>query len=106
VLSTKIDTVPRHPSQIYESLSYLLIFFILVFLYYTLQKRLREGFILGMFLLLVFLARFLIEFLKQNQESFEDAYTINMGQILSIPFILIGITLVLLKWPRNEALPS
>jgi len=106
VLRTKIDTVPRHPSQIYESLSYLLIFFILVFLYYTLRKRLQEGFILGMFLLLVFLARFLIEFLKQNQESFEDAFAINMGQILSIPFILIGITLVLLKWPRNEAFPS
>jgi prolipoprotein diacylglyceryl transferase len=106
MLTAEIDAVPRHPSQIYESLSYLLIFFILIFLYYTLRERLQEGFILGMFLLLVFLARFLIEFLKQNQESFEDAYAINMGQILSIPFILIGITLLLLKWPRNESLPS
>jgi len=102
VFSAKINAVPRHPSQIYEAASYLFIFFVLVCTYYAYGTMLKEGFILGMFLVLVFLARFLIEFVKQNQESFEDAYALNMGQILSIPFVLIGLTLVLLKWPRNE----
>jgi phosphatidylglycerol---prolipoprotein diacylglyceryl transferase len=106
VLSAQIKAVPRYPSQIYESLSYLLIFIILVLVYYWLDKRLRDGFILGLFLILVFTARFFIEFLKQNQESFEDSLALNMGQILSIPFVLIGIALVLLKWPRNESRSS
>lgn len=106
ILSARIDGVPRHPSQIYESVSYLLIFFILLLIYYKLKPRLRDGFILGMFLLLVFSARFLIEFLKENQESFENLLPFNMGQLLSIPFVLIGIALVLIKWPRNEPLPS
>jgi len=59
-----------------------------------------------MFLILVFSARFIIEFLKQNQESFEDALTLNMGQILSIPFVIGGIVLIVLKWPKNESYTS
>jgi prolipoprotein diacylglyceryl transferase len=106
LLSARIDGIPRYPTQIYESLSYLFIFFVLLVIYYKLGKRAREGFILGMFLILVFTARFFIEFLKQNQESFENELAMNMGQILSLPFVLIGIALVYLKWPRNESLPS
>lgn len=101
-LSAQIGGVPRHPSQIYEAVSYFIIFLILLFIYYSLQKRLRNGFIFGIFLLLVFLARFLIEFIKENQESFEDSLSMNMGQILSIPFIITGIVLIILKWPRKE----
>jgi phosphatidylglycerol---prolipoprotein diacylglyceryl transferase len=103
ILSTRINAVPRYPTQIYEAMSYLFIFFVLLLIYYKLDKRLREGFIFGMFLILVFSARFIIEFVKQNQESFEDALTLNMGQILSIPFVIGGIVLIVLKWPKNES---
>jgi phosphatidylglycerol:prolipoprotein diacylglycerol transferase len=106
VLSARIDAVPRYPTQIYEAMSYLFIFFVLLLIYYKLDKRLREGFIFGLFLILVFSARFIIEFVKQNQESFEDALTLNMGQILSIPFVAGGIVLIVLKWPKNESYSS
>jgi phosphatidylglycerol:prolipoprotein diacylglycerol transferase len=106
VLSTKINTVPRYPTQIYEAMSYLFIFFMLLLIYYKLDKRLREGFIFGMFLVLVFSARFFIEFIKENQETFEDSLSLNMGQILSIPLVAAGIVLIVLKWPKNESYAS
>jgi phosphatidylglycerol:prolipoprotein diacylglycerol transferase len=100
-LIAQIKGVPRHPSQLYEAASYLFIFFILFYIYYALDKRHRPGIILGMFLILVFTARFFIEFLKENQETFEDNMALNMGQILSIPFVISGILLVILKWPHK-----
>jgi phosphatidylglycerol---prolipoprotein diacylglyceryl transferase len=101
VLSALIVGMPRHPSQIYEAASYLLIFLILLFLYNVLGNRLRNGFLFGMFLFLVFIARFFIEYVKQNQESFEDAMSLNMGQLLSIPFVVAGLVLIFLKWPKK-----
>ena len=106
VLSAAITVVPRHPSQLYEAGSYLLIFLLLVFVYFRYEKRLRAGYIFGLFLFFVFAARFFIEFMKENQETFEDSMAINMGQILSIPFILAGLALIVLKWPRHESSPS
>jgi phosphatidylglycerol---prolipoprotein diacylglyceryl transferase len=106
VLSARIDAVPRYPTQIYEAMSYLFIFMVLLLIYYKLDKRLRNGFLFGVFLILVFSARFIIEFVKQNQESFEDSLSLNMGQILSIPFVIGGIVLVVLKWPKNEPYAS
>jgi phosphatidylglycerol:prolipoprotein diacylglycerol transferase len=103
-LSAVIKGVPRHPSQIYEAMSYLLIFLLLLYLYYSLNTRLRDGFLLGMFLWLVFIARFFIEFMKENQETFEDSLALNMGQLLSIPFILIGLALVIIKWPNKTGI--
>jgi phosphatidylglycerol---prolipoprotein diacylglyceryl transferase len=103
VLKAIIGGIPRHPTQIYEALSYLLIFFILLGIYYFLQYRLRDGFIFGVFLTLVFTARFLIEFLKENQETFEESMKLNMGQILSIPFVLAGLALIIWKWPLKKA---
>jgi prolipoprotein diacylglyceryl transferase len=103
ILKARVDGLPRHPSQIYEALSYLLIFISLLFIYYKYDKRLRKGFIFGLFLALVFTARFFIEFLKENQESFEDTLALNMGQILSIPFVLFGIYLVIRKWPLKAS---
>ncbi|MBN2482207.1 MAG: prolipoprotein diacylglyceryl transferase [Bacteroidales bacterium] len=94
--------MPRFPSQIYEASCYLLIFFLLLFVYYKYNERLREGFLFGLFLTLVFLSRFLIEFIKENQESFEDSLTLNMGQILSIPFVLIGIGFIIWRWPEKK----
>ncbi len=90
----RIDSVPRHPAQLYEAVAYLLIFFTLWALYTAKGLQIKKGFLSGLFLVLVFSARFIIEFFKENQEAFESTLPINMGQILSIPFILAGLYLV------------
>jgi prolipoprotein diacylglyceryl transferase len=102
VLNALIGGLPRYPSQIYEAVSYFIIFLILAGLFYALGERLRNGYIFGMFLFLVFAARFFIEFLKQNQETFEDGMSFNMGQLLSIPFAIAGLVLVFFKWPLKR----
>jgi prolipoprotein diacylglyceryl transferase len=81
---------PRHPSQIYEGLAYLLIFALLMLIYYRKNGKPREGSLISLFLMLVFTARFFIEFLKEPQVDFESAMALNLGQLLSIPFILAG----------------
>jgi phosphatidylglycerol:prolipoprotein diacylglycerol transferase len=97
----QVDPIPRHPSQLYESILYLAIFIVLWFLYKIAHKH-QSGFLFGCFLVMLFSVRFLVEFTKENQEAFEDALTINMGQILSIPFILIGIYLMISKSQNHE----
>ncbi len=99
VLTAGIGGLPRYPTQIYEAACYLLIFVVLLALFYLLGDRRRNGFIFGVFLILLFTARFFIEFIKENQESFEEAMALNMGQLLSIPFVIAGIALIVLKWP-------
>jgi prolipoprotein diacylglyceryl transferase len=90
-----LPNLPSHPTQIYEALSYLLIFAIL-FLYYKKNKdEIRDGLIFGIFLILLFSARFFIEFIKNDQVSFEAGMLFNMGQWLSLPFILIGVALIM-----------
>ncbi|HPJ61893.1 prolipoprotein diacylglyceryl transferase [Lentimicrobium sp.] len=84
------ETEPRHPTQIYEALSYLILFFVLLKYYISNYKKLKEGFIFGVFLIVLFGVRFLIEFVKEPQVAFEQTMTLNMGQWLSIPFILAG----------------
>lgn len=96
----KDPLTPRHPAQLYEALAYLAIFVILFLVYHKSYKKIKEGFLFGLFLILVFSARFIIEFLKENQSAFEQGMTLNMGQILSIPLILWGVYL-LLK-PKKE----
>ena len=85
------DALARHPSQIYEALSYLIIFCILLFMFFKTDAKKRSGLIFGVFLILLFAARFFIEFIKENQETFEDSMSLNMGQWLSVPFIVAGI---------------
>ena len=85
---------PRHPSQLYEGLSYVIIFLILSYLFFKKDSGKQEGFIFGLFLILLFSARFFIEFLKEIQVGFEQTLPIDMGQILSIPFILAGIVIL------------
>lgn len=97
VIFERVDSIPRHPSQVYESIAYLLIFFILWRLYLTRGKQLKKGFLFGLFLVLVFSARFFIEFTKEPQEAFEKSLLINMGQVLSLPFILIGVYFIFRK---------
>ncbi len=81
---------PRHPAQLYEAFCYLLSFGVLMYLYWRTNAKERQGFIFGMFLVLIFTARFLIEFVKENQVEFEETMTLNMGQWLSIPFVAVG----------------
>ena len=87
-------TDPRHPTQIYEGLSYLIIFCYLIWYYYRKNGKPEPGFLFGMFLILIFGVRFFIEFVKEPQVGFETTMALNMGQILSIPFVLAGIFLV------------
>lgn len=97
-----MQNVPSHPTQIYEALSYLLIFVILFIFYRKRKDEIRDGLIFGIFLILLFTARFFIEFIKHDQVSFESGMLLNMGQWLSLPFILIGILLIVYtgKHPR------
>jgi len=87
-------TDPRHPTQIYEALSYLTIFFITIRMYIKADGHPRPGTIFGWFLILLFTVRFLIEFLKEPQVGFEEHMILNMGQLLSIPFIIAGIVIL------------
>lgn len=96
------ETVAKHPTQIYESLSYLVTFGVMLFLFWKTNYRKREGFIVGVFFVMVFLSRFLIEFIKEDQEAFEAGMAINMGQWLSIPFVLGGLFLIYRSLKRPE----
>ena len=88
---TSVDNLPRHPSQLYESLTYLAVFGLLMYLYWKTDIRDKTGKLFGILMTLVFSARFLIEFTKENQAAFEANIPLNMGQWLSVPFILIGL---------------
>ncbi|ANI88376.1 prolipoprotein diacylglyceryl transferase [Arachidicoccus ginsenosidimutans] len=92
----KVDMIPRHPSQLYESFAYLAIFIFLYKLYFSMHNK-RNGFLFGVFLVSMFTARFIIEFWKQNQEPFESRMFLDMGQLLSVPFIIAGIILLYLR---------
>lgn len=97
------ETLPKHPTQIYEALSYLAIFVVLYWIYLKKKERVTHGLLFSLFLILVFTARFLIEFIKEVQVDFEKTLPLDMGQILSIPFILTGIILLLIIYRKKEA---
>lgn len=92
------QTVPMHPTQIYEALSYIALGTFLFFYFMKKKTPPRQGFIFGIFLIVLFVARFFIEFLKNSQESWEDSMTLNMGQWLSVPFIIAGIIILFLSF--------
>lgn len=87
----RVDSLPRHPTQIYESLCYAFIALIGWLIYRKYKARLAPGRIFGLSVMLVFIARFFIEFFKENQEAFESSLILNMGQLLSLPFIAVGL---------------
>lgn len=95
--------LPRHPAQLYEAICYLISFFILMYLYWKTPVKKRMGFIFGSFLILIFLARFIIEFVKEVQEPWEVSMILNMGQILSLPFMLVGIFML---WYSGKLIDS
>lgn len=96
----KNDTIPRHPAQLYEALAYFVIFSVV---YFLVKKFPRAwGFYFGMVIFLIFCFRLGVEFIKEDQSAFEKGMLLNMGQILSIPFILTGMVIMYLKRGEPE----
>ncbi len=91
IFENRGEVVPKHPTQIYEGLAYLVLFLTLGIMYIGKRASLPEGFMTGYFALFMFIARFLVEFIKEPQSAFEEDMLLNMGQILSIPAIIAGI---------------
>lgn len=98
------EIFPKHPTQLYEALAYLILGIALLMLYRYRLGRLKRGFLFGLFLTGLFGARFLIEFIKEPQVEFEQTMTLNMGQLLSIPFVIAGIILMIRS--RYIAVPA
>jgi prolipoprotein diacylglyceryl transferase len=96
------EVAPKHPTQIYEGLAYLLIFFLLLGLYWRKKGTHLQGLLISLACILIFVARFFIEFLKEDQVAFEAGMKLNMGQLLSIPFILLGIAGLLWSIKANK----
>jgi prolipoprotein diacylglyceryl transferase len=96
------EIVPKHPTQLYEALAYLLTFFVTYKMYWKTNAKSKTGMLTGVFFIMVFAARFFIEFIKEDQEAFEAGMLLNMGQWLSIPFILLGAGLVVYSLYRNK----
>jgi prolipoprotein diacylglyceryltransferase len=95
VFVRRLETVAKHPTQIYEALSYLTIFIFLYLVFLKTRPPFRDGVIFSLFLILLFGARFAIEFLKEVQVNFEENLPLDMGQWLSIPLIAAGFALLI-----------
>lgn len=94
VVFQRVDDILRHPSQLYEACAYLIIFLIIRRVYKQRKNR-QDGFVFGLFFTLLFISRFFIEFTKIDQVAFEAGKPYNMGQLLSIPFIILGLVFVI-----------
>ncbi len=90
VIFERVDQIPRHPAQLYESVCYLLITILTANIYLRKKAETPSGLLFGVVIALVFSCRFVIEWFKENQSDFERDMVINMGQLLSLPFILVG----------------
>ena len=102
VFELRGETLPKHPTQLYEAFSYLILGIVLILLYkYRLPKMYRGTFI-GLFFIGCFGSRFLIEFIKEPQVGFESEMALNMGQWLSIPFVLLGIGLLIYSFVKKQ----
>ncbi|MDR2885428.1 MAG: prolipoprotein diacylglyceryl transferase [Rikenellaceae bacterium] len=100
------ETVPKHPTQIYEALCYLVTFGLLLWLYYKKDvARRRPGLLFGLGIFMIFATRFGIEFIKNPQEAFEQGMALNMGQLLSLPFIVAGAWFVIRALMRPALTP-
>lgn len=96
----KVDNIPRHPAQLYEAIAYIIIFSLVYLMVRNYPKA--SGFYFGMVIFLIFCFRISIEFIKEDQSAFEAGMLLNMGQILSIPFILTGLLIMYLKKGEPE----
>ena len=95
------ENLPCHPTQLYEAGTYLLLGLFLMWLYWKKLDKTYRGTYVGIFLIVCFGSRFLIEFIKNDQVAFEANMTLNMGQLLSIPFVLLGIGLLVYAYSRK-----
>jgi prolipoprotein diacylglyceryltransferase len=100
VFIKNLEVVPKHPTQIYEALTYFLVFGLLLTIYIRSDAKPRPGILFSWFLILVFGMRFLIEFIKEDQVDFEAAMSLNMGQWLSIPLVMLGIAILIFYRPK------
>lgn len=98
------QTQPMHPTQIYEMLYCLITFALIWWLYWKKEAYKKNGLLFGVFLIGIFGSRFLLEFIKLDQEAFESGMLLNMGQILSIPFIVWGIWLIIRSGQKQNAI--
>lgn len=94
IFDLRKETEPKHPTQIYEALSYLILGLALISTYKWKLDKVHRGFFFGTFLVGCFGMRFLIEFIKEPQVGFEETMALNMGQLLSLPFIIAGIAIL------------
>jgi len=103
IFERNAETVAKHPTQLYEALAYIFTFVFLMFMYWKTRAKNKEGLIFGIFFMFIFGSRFLIEFIKEDQEAFEAGMALNMGQWLSIPFVVGGLFLAIraLKLPEK-----
>jgi len=104
IVFKRVDELPRHPAMLYEAFAYFTIFAVgMTLLRRKVHKRFGEGFLTGYFFVAVFSARFLIEFVKELQVPEEAALPLDLGQLLSIPFVLLGIGLIVRAVRRRPA---
>jgi prolipoprotein diacylglyceryl transferase len=103
VIFKKLDNVARHPGQLYEAFGYVFVFLILWFLYWKSKKSEQSGFLFGLFLVLLMVVRLIVENFKIAQvDGREDwLFTLNTGQVLSIPFVLIGVYFMFFYKPKT-----
>jgi len=101
VFDLRGETEPKHPTQLYEALSYLVLGVGLIAVYAKRLQKTYRGFFFGTFLIGCFGMRFLIEFIKEPQVGFEQNMALNMGQILSLPFIVAGISILVFSFVRK-----
>jgi len=97
------ETAPKHPTQIYEALAYLITFGVLMRIYWKNAGKQRPGLLFGVFLMMVFGFRFFVEYIKEDQVAFESGMKLNMGQWLSIPLVLAGIAILLWAYRHKPA---
>jgi phosphatidylglycerol---prolipoprotein diacylglyceryl transferase len=104
VYTARISTfaIPRHPTQIYESITTFILFLILFYIWSRKKKETMPGLLFGIFMIYVFVARFFHEFIKVNQVAFEDNLTLNMGQWLSIPMVIFGILILIVAKKKHD----
>ena len=104
-LAARVSTfgIARHPAQVYEAISCVILFIVLFLMWYKDKEKLPVGRIFGVFMIVLWSLRFAYELLKENQVSFEDQLPINMGQILSIPLIIAGVVILIWSYRNSSA---
>jgi prolipoprotein diacylglyceryl transferase len=96
------ETEPRHPAQLYEAFCYIFVFLILLYFYWKTKKSEQQGFLFGLFLVLLWTVRFFVEYVKEAQNIERADWLLNTGQLLSIPFILIGLYFMFVYKPKTK----